>query len=102
MRRPIVIGMVVAATLLYAISPLFQHDRRNGFEMEKFGRLPVLLNGRIKPLDTVARNSLLIIHGNQTVQTEQGTLTPIDWLAEVLMKQDEADLRKIFVIRNPE
>ena len=70
--------------------------------MRKFGRLPVLLNGRIKPLDTVARNSLLIIHGKQTLATDHGTLTPIDWLAEVLMKRDEADLRKVFVIRNPE
>jgi len=102
MRRPIIIWLIMAAALLYAISPLFQHDRQGGFEMEKFGRLPVLLNGRIKPLDTVARNSLLIIHGKQTLETEQGTLSPIDWLVEVLMKQDEADLRKIFVIRNPE
>jgi ABC-type transport system involved in cytochrome c biogenesis permease subunit len=102
MRRPIFIWLVLAAASLYAISPLFQHDRQGGFEMEKFGRLPVLLNGRIKPLDTVARNSLLIIHGKQTLETEQGTLSPIDWLVEVLMKQDEADLRKIFVIRNPE
>ncbi|HEY2712609.1 MAG TPA: cytochrome c biogenesis protein CcsA [Chthoniobacterales bacterium] len=102
MKRPIIIWLVMAAALLYAISPLFQHDRQGNFEMEKFGRLPVLLNGRIKPLDTVARNSLLIIHGKQTLETEQGTLSPIDWLAEVLMKQDEADLRKVFVIRNPE
>ena len=102
MRRPIIIWLIMAAALLYAISPLFQHDRQGGFEMEKFGRLPVLLNGRIKPLDTVARNSLLIIHGKQTLETEQGTLSPIDWLVEVLMKQDEADLQKIFVIRNPE
>ena len=36
------------------------------------------------------------------MRTDHGTLTPIDWLAEVLMKPDEADLRKIFVIRNPE
>ena len=100
--RPIVLWLVVVATLLYAIAPLFQRDSRGGFEMQKFGRLPVLLNGRIKPLDTVARNSLLIIHGKQTLDTDHGTLTPIDWLAEVLMKQNEADLRKVFVIRNPE
>ena len=41
--------------------------------MQKFGRVPVLLNGRIKPLDTVARNSLLIIHGKQTLALEQGS-----------------------------
>ncbi len=101
-RTRLIISLVVAATLLYAVAPLLQHDRRGGFEMQKFGRTPVLLNGRIKPLDTVARNSLLIIHGKQTFATGQGTLSAMDWLAEVLMKQSEADRRKIFVIRNPE
>ena len=100
--RPIVVWLIVAATLAYVLAPLFQHDTHDGFEMQKFGRLPVLLNGRIKPLDTVARNSLLIIHGKQSLSTDHGTLTPIDWLAEVLMKPDVADLRKIFVFWNPE
>ena len=100
--RPWILWLVAAATLAYVVAPLFQSDTWGGFEMRKFGRLPVLLNGRIKPLDTVARNSLLIIHGKQTLATDHGTLTPIDWLAEVLMKQDEADLRKVFVMRNPE
>ncbi|MEP6810464.1 MAG: hypothetical protein ABI992_09490, partial [Chthoniobacterales bacterium] len=94
--------LAVAAALLYVVAPLFQHDRRSGFDLEKFGQLPVLLNGRIKPLDTVARNSLLIIHGNQTLRTAQGELTPMDWFAEVLFKSDDADQRKIFVIRNLE
>ncbi len=99
--RPWIIWLIVAAALAYIFAPLAQHDTRGGFEMQKFGRLPVLLNGRIKPLDTVARNSLLIIHGKQTVVSEDGNLTPIDWLAEVLMKPSEADRRKIFVIRSP-
>jgi ABC-type transport system involved in cytochrome c biogenesis permease subunit len=101
-KSRLILSLVILATALYAIAPLFQHDRRGGFEMEKFGRIPVLLNGRIKPLDTVARTSLLIIHGKQTLATDEGTLTPIDWLAEVLMKQSVAQDRKIFVIRNPE
>ena len=101
-NRSLVIWLIVTGALLYAVAPLFQHDIWGGFEMQKFGRLPVLLNGRIKPLDTVARNSLLIIQGKQTLQTDHGTLSATDWLAEVLMKQDQADQRKIFVIRNPE
>ncbi len=100
--RPWILWLVLAATLLYVVAPLFQRDRRGGFELRKFARLPVLLNGRIKPLDTVARNSLLIIHGNQTVATEEGSLTPMDWLAEVMMKPAQADQRKVFVIRNAE
>ncbi|CAN5505324.1 hypothetical protein BH18VER2_BH18VER2_02570 [soil metagenome] len=94
------IWLIVAATLLYVSAPLFRHDKTGGFELDKFGRLPVLLNGRIKPLDTVARNSLLIIHGKQTLRTDQGSMTPMEWLAEVMMKPEQADLRKVFVIRN--
>jgi hypothetical protein len=93
---------LVVGALIYVLAPLSQSDRRNGFEMQKFGRVPVLLNGRIKPLDTVARNSLLIIHGKQSLATENGTLTPMDWLAEVMMTPDTANLRKVFVIRNSE
>jgi ABC-type transport system involved in cytochrome c biogenesis permease subunit len=100
--RPYITWLIVVGALLYVLAPLFQHDRRGGFEMDKFGRLPVLLNGRIKPLDTVARTSMLIIHGKQSLRTESGTFTPMDWLAEVLMRQNEADQRKVFVIRNPE
>ena len=39
--------------------------RRWHFDLAKFGKIPVLVGGRVKPLDTVARNSLLIIHGKQ-------------------------------------
>ena len=100
MKKPIILWLLLAAALLYILSPLLQRDRPGGFELRQFGRLPVLLNGRIKPVDTVARNSLLIIHGKQTLATERGDLTPMDWLAEVMMKPAQADRRKVFVIRN--
>lgn len=100
--RPWIIWLVVAAAIACVLAPLLIHDGLGGFEMQKFGRLPVLLNGRIKPLDTVARNSLLIIHGKQTLALEHGEMSPIDWLAEVMTRSDEADRRKLFVIRSPE
>ncbi|HEY8650299.1 MAG TPA: hypothetical protein VIL70_05235 [Chthoniobacterales bacterium] len=79
--RSILIWLIVAATVAYVLAPLLRHDTSAGFGMQKFGRLPVLLNGRIKPLDTVARTSLLILHGRQTLRTDHGTLSAIDWLA---------------------
>ena len=81
-ERSWVLWLVVTAAFIYVVAPIYQSDKRGGFEMEKFGRLPVLLNGRIKPLETVARNSLLIIQGKQTLERDQGPLAPIDWLAE--------------------
>ena len=32
---------------------------KEGYDYHAFGKLPVLLGGRIKPMDTVARTSLL-------------------------------------------
>src|SRR5438309_1279758 len=81
LRMTMFTWLIVAGAIVFALAPLFQRDLRGGFEMQKFGRLPVLLNGRIKPLDTVARTSLLIIHGRQSLGTEHGTLSAIDWLA---------------------
>ncbi|MGI9088926.1 MAG: cytochrome c biogenesis protein, partial [Chthoniobacterales bacterium] len=101
-KSALITWLLLLGVIAYVLAPMAQHDRRGGFEMQKFGRLPVLLNGRIKPLDTVARTSLLIIHGKQTLSGEYETLTPMDWLAEVMMKPADADLRKLFVIRNAE
>ena len=36
---------------------------RDGFDFATLGKTPVMVGGRVKPLDSVARNSLLLIHG---------------------------------------
>jgi hypothetical protein len=41
---------------------------KDDFDLSRFGEIPVLVGGRVKPLDTVARNSLLIIHGKQELR----------------------------------
>ncbi|MCD8483525.1 MAG: hypothetical protein LR015_13215 [Verrucomicrobia bacterium] len=37
-----------------------------GFDVDTFGRLPVQEGGRLKPMDAVARASLMAIGGKQT------------------------------------
>ena len=57
--------------LLFVIKPLLSRPSVNeGFDHLAFGKLPVLLGGRIKPLDSVARNSLLLIAGQQRIALE--------------------------------
>lgn len=69
----------------------------------KLGRIPVLVGGRVKPLDTVARNSLLIIHGKQTVRLANGKqLTALGWLTDTLFSAPAADQYPVFVIQNAE
>jgi ABC-type transport system involved in cytochrome c biogenesis permease subunit len=48
---------------LWVASSLRPRKAAEGFNVTGFGELPVLLNGRVQPLDSVARNSLLQISG---------------------------------------
>lgn len=75
----------------------------------EFGRLPVLLNGRVQPLDSVARNALLQIRTKQSVRVPAKgdgspavTLKAIDWFKEVLFRAEVADTRPTFRIDHPE
>jgi ABC-type transport system involved in cytochrome c biogenesis permease subunit len=72
-------------------------------DFARFGRIPVLVGGRVKPLDTVARNSLLIIHGKESVRLANGEpLTAIEWLNDTLFNAPVADQYPTFVIQNEE
>ena len=72
-------------------------------DLTKFGKIPVLVGGRVKPLDTVARNSLLIIHTKQSVRLTNGKqLTAMQWLSDTLFSAPVADQYPVFVIQNAE
>ncbi len=93
-------------TLLLAawILSTFRTPRETSeFNIRAFSQLPVLLNGRIQPLDSVARNSLLLIRSKQSVALEGNkTMAATPWLLEVMAKPEQADQRKIFRIDNIE
>jgi cytochrome c-type biogenesis protein CcsB len=82
------------------------------FNIQEFGRLPVLLNGRIQPLDSVGRNALLQIRNTASVPLEEKKsyefwkhprkLKASEWIMEVFMKPEVADTRPIFLIHHPE
>jgi ABC-type transport system involved in cytochrome c biogenesis permease subunit len=86
--------------------------RDRGMAVSEFGSLPALLNGRVQPLDSVARNSLLQIRSTASVPLEEKKfwqfwkhppkLKATDWLLEVLLKPEQADQRPIFLIHHPE
>ena len=72
------------------------------FDIEAFGRLPVQKDGRVKPIDTVARNSLLILRGKQTVRENGKKIPAIEWFLDVVFNPDRADEYKVFRIDHPE
>ena len=73
------------------------------FDLAAFAELPVQVGGRIKPLDSVARNTLLILSGRQKVVTDEGlTLSPIQWFIDLTMRPEVADTYPIFKIEFPD
>jgi ABC-type transport system involved in cytochrome c biogenesis permease subunit len=96
--------LVLALGLLYVGSTLRAPKApAGGPDFVAFGRLPVLVGGRIKPLDTVARATLLQFQGRQTVRLADGTpLSPSRWLTDVLLDGDKADAYQVFEILHPD
>src|SRR5882762_10572882 len=73
---------------------------KDDVDLSKFGKIPVLVGGRVKPLDTVGRESLLIIHGKQELRLDDGrTLSAIEWLTDVLFDAPVADQYPVFLVQ---
>jgi ABC-type transport system involved in cytochrome c biogenesis permease subunit len=61
----------------------------------------VLADGRLKPMDTIARTGLLMLQGRQRIEAAGGReLTPEEWLLDVLYRPDVADTYPVFRIDN--
>jgi len=63
-----------------------------------FGKIPVVNNGRVQPIESVARNSLLIIHGKQKLKT----MSASEWMYLVLSDAAKSDDIPFILINNPD
>ena len=82
------------------------------FHTREFGRLPVLLGGRIQPFDSVGRNALLQIRSTGDVPLEllpswqfwrhAKKLKSTEWLLEAMFRPDVANTRPVFLIHHPD
>ena len=83
----------IGIILLLLIAPLFS----NSFN---FSHIPIQEQGRIKPLDSFARNQLLSFYGkSELTLTKQDTSykqNAIHWLFRVLTREDEIFSDNIF------
>jgi ABC-type transport system involved in cytochrome c biogenesis permease subunit len=88
--------------LLVALLFALPGGKARGFDVSGFGNLPILEGGRVKPLDSLARNSLLVIHSRQGFRFQGRTVGPDEWILDVLFRPQVADQQPIFVIDDPE
>jgi ABC-type transport system involved in cytochrome c biogenesis permease subunit len=87
-----------------------QAPKDRDFAFSEFGRLPVTANGRVVPMDSLARNSLLELREKQTLNTEPWKgwnenpkiIPATEWLANVMMNPAVADDWPSFRVDNPD
>jgi hypothetical protein len=98
--------IVVGGAALVLVSLMFPAaETANEMQLSAFGKIPVMDEGRRKPLDSLARNSLMIISSRETFKDENGQTQPaILWLLEVMTSRlspnSKAEKYKVFRIEN--
>ena len=80
---PALVVMLFAGWILSRAQP--NSLPATAMQWDRFGALPLAYQARVKPYDTLARNSLRILSGRQTYQDPNGKRQPaIRWLLDVL------------------
>jgi len=102
MKKAITLSLILFG-ILYVGRSLIPPRYNQAIEVKQFAQLPLLYKGRLKPMDTTARNTLLIIHGKQTFKNELGKrISAIEWLMDLMMRSDVADHYKVFYASHPD
>lgn len=95
----LILGIEFTAAFAQQICPLRQNMRPKGISsLESFKRIAISDQGRIKPLDTYARNFMVQLSGKDSFDEN----TAIEWLAKLLFAPDTTREDKVFLIRNAE
>ena len=68
----LIVGLGAIYLTMMASAPA--RDSAGGMHLDEFGRLPVVHEGRLKPFDTLARNTLIHGGGNGVLTIAKGTL----------------------------
>ena len=93
----ICVGVVMLGVGIWAPAP-----RQSSYHLSAFGDLPVMHDGRVKSMESVARRSLLSLHNRQSLSVSGETIPPIQWLLTVISKPHDADQYPIFPIHHPD
>ncbi len=103
---PIILTVVMAGWFVGQL----QAPKDEGFAFNQFGQLPLVFNGRVKPMDSLARSSLLQLREKQTLNTEPWKawnekpkiISATEWLVTLMMNPGVADAWPVFRVDNPD
>jgi ABC-type transport system involved in cytochrome c biogenesis permease subunit len=101
-KAPVVYWASFTLAIFAAAWPLLAPAPKSDLPLADFAALPVLEGGRVKPVDSFARNSLLIIRGTQSLPVDGKNMSAAEWLLDAMFRPEAADTRKIFLIDDPD
>jgi ABC-type transport system involved in cytochrome c biogenesis permease subunit len=102
MRSAIPLLILLAAAAAYLGAGLLPLAPRDGYDLQAFARLPVTHDGRVKPIDSMARADLLVLSARQSVPTPDGGLPAIAWLLDVMAQKEPGKGYPVFRIDHPD
>ncbi|GIX03739.1 MAG: cytochrome c biogenesis protein [Planctomycetaceae bacterium] len=96
---PTAVTLVAVITVVAMAWPPRVAD--DAFDLGAFGRLPVISDGRAKPLDTLARSTMLVLSSRAYYRDHNEQVQPaIRWLLDLMVKPEQALQQPIFRIDN--
>ena len=86
-------------TLVFLSIIFFDYKGLNAKDLSE-KNIPIQEQGRIKPLDTYARNQALAFYGKRKIKHEE--ISAIDWMIDLFIHPEKGLEQKIFNIRSPD
>lgn len=75
---------------------------KDGFDYYRAGQIPVAYEGRVKPLDTLARNALRMMSNRQEFVDESGEKQPaLKWLLDLMTDVEASNKHPVFRVDYP-
>jgi len=101
------VAIVLAALAWVAPGMIPPSTPPDTLQIHQFGRIPVVNNGRVKPMDTIARTHLRIVANRETFKDKENQSHPaIVWLLDVETEFSDSEQRArkhpVFRIDDPQ
>lgn len=98
----VVAGAAVALACAYLWTQAMPLHVTGPLDLGGLGRVAILHNGRVQPLDSVARDVLIALSGRETLRLNGRKIPPIQWLADVISRPHTAAKYPVFAIDHPD
>ncbi|MBI1337947.1 MAG: hypothetical protein GC164_13440 [Phycisphaera sp.] len=94
--------VVVCVAMLLGLAGAMRPRQDPGpMDLEALSQIPVMHEGRVKPIEAVARGTLSVLRARQSIRTDRGEISAVHWMLDVLTQQPVADDYPVFRIDDP-